>query len=65
MRGESGAKRSERSEGSERVHNLRVPIARKIFGLKGRRSLRLWALSPVDLSFLVRGCRLNTLLILN
>ena len=62
---ESGAKRSERSEGSEKVHNRRAPIARKILGLKGRRSLRPTPLSPVDLSFLARGCRLNTLSILN
>ena len=61
--GESGAKRSERSEGSERVHNRQAPIARKILGLKGRRSLRPTALSPV--SFLVRGCRLNALSVLN
>ena len=36
-----------------------------ILGLKGRRSLRPSALSPVDLSFLVRGCRLSTLSFLN
>ena len=38
--GESGAKWIERNEGSERVHNRQAPIARKILGLKGRRSLR-------------------------
>ena len=58
------SERSER-ERSEKVHNRRAPIARKIFGLEGRRSLRLTPLSPVDLSFLVRSRTLNTLSILN
>ena len=35
------------------------------FRAKGPKIVALWALSPVDLSFLVRGCRLNTLSILN
>ena len=44
---------------------LPAKLARPKFWLKGRRSLRPTALSPVDLSFLVRGCRLNTLSVLN
>ena len=50
---------------NEKLHNRRAPIARKIFGLKGQRSLRQTPLSPVDLSFLVRSPTLNTLSILN
>ena len=35
---------------------VRAAIRSANFGLKGRRSLRPRALSPIDLSFLVRGC---------
>ena len=47
-----------------RIHR-RARVHQRVGGSPKEGSLRPTALSPVDLSFLVRGCRLNTLSILN